>query len=481
MKANTLCVLVISLLSTICHDVTGQQEWPMSGSCKEKTSWASVEKQLYPPFNHVISFLPDYIVPFESLTIFKNIMCASISDTINRFYGIDMTTKDTLWSFSIPESGGSVSISAAQNDSLVFVGGQHGIGLFCLDRYTGKERWFRPIVNLYTRDAIIDENRLYIVYDSLFCLNISTGDTVWTFPFFGQTTPAVDEFNCYVTGSYKTYAFNKLTGEMIWKCFNSNYHFGQGVVDESNFYTSSHDSLIARNKKNGEIVWVHTIHDVEFSELETSSLAIDNNIVVVSVWADADTLGQIYVLDKYSGDYKWHHTFGNEGAFSPIIANDVVYVVSWKEKKLYGFDTDTGELILEDDSYKYEATQPIVYNHMLYVVAESSVIELGNDYPSDIPTAKKQQAIMKVYPNPGKGLLTIEYALDEVSIVSLSVCSLTGEKTYLLVNQTTEPDKQRFTFDSGQFPPGIYFCEARIAGTIKQKEIIQRIKFVVIE
>ncbi len=435
MKKHLYFVLIISLLSTHCCDVAGQQQWPMSGACKERTSWASVEDQLQPPFDHVSNFLPDYSLPFHSLTILNNILCAGINSTPNMFYGIDMITKDTLWSFVIPESGGAVDFSAPQNDTITFVGGQSGTGLFCLDRYTGEKKWFRPMGSLYTKNAIIDENRLYIMSDSLFCLNIANGDTIWSYPITGQATPAVDESKCYITTHRITYAFNKITGEFIWKCYNSNSHFGQSLVDESRFYTSSADSIIARDKQNGALIWATTIQDVKLPGLETNFMAADQNVLAVSVWANADTLGQIYIFDKHTGEYKWHYTFGNEGAFCPTLANHVVYIVSWKEHKLYGFDTNTGNVLIEDDSFNYEAIQPVVYNHKLYVVASNSIIELGNDAPTDIqnPTEEEQKFVLKVYPTPTKDLLSIEYMVDAASYVSISICSITGEKTSISV------------------------------------------------
>lgn len=484
MKPKAICFLIISVLCAFCHNVAGQQQWPMAGGCKERTSWAADEEQLHPPFNHIISFLPDYNLSYHSLTIFDNIMCAGISGNPNMFYGIDMTTKDTLWSFAVPESGGAVDFSAAQNDMLVFVGGQHGTGLFCLDRYTGEEKWFKPLGSLYTKNAIIDEDRLYILGDSLFCLNAVSGDTVWTHPISGQATPAVDEFNCYITTQRQTYAFNKLTGEIIWKRYNSYYPFGQSLVDESNHYTSSNDSIIARNKTNGELVWAYALIGVELPELETNFMAINGNVLIFSVWANEDTLGQIYVLDKQNGDYLWHYTFEDEGAFSPTLANEVIYIVAWKEHKLYGFDSNTGEVLLKDDSFSYKAIQPVVYNHRIYVVAAGSIVELGNDAPSEIndSPAKDPEIELAVYPNPGVASITVEYTLNTASFVTLSIYNISGAEIGLHAKEFNEPGSYSVSFEPDHLPPGIYLCEARIenAGRKPQKAI-HRIKFVVID
>jgi hypothetical protein len=99
-----------------------------------------------------------------------------------------------------------------------------------------------------------------------------------------------------------------------------------------------------------------------------------------------------------------------------------------------------------------------------------------------MPEPREERVALKIYPNPGKGLLTIEFTLKEVSVVSLSVFSLSGVKNELLSDQILEPGNHSFIFDSNQLLPGTYFCEARIADNTRVGQFLkQRTKFVLIE
>ena len=472
----------MAFMVMVCHSVVGQQQWPMASGNRERTSWASGENILHPPFAHIVNFVPDYEFPYNSLSIFKNILCTGLDNSPNKFYGIDMTTKDTLWSFVIPQSGGAVDFTAAQNDSLVFVGGQQGSGLYCLHRQSGAVKWFRKMGSLYTRNPILDDDRLYIISDSLYCFNIVTGDTVWTYPLNGQTTPAIDENKCYITTFGHTWAFDKFNGDIVWTRYNAHSVSCADIVDGPHLYNVSNDSVISRNKINGEIEWVYKVPGVDLPWIGLNFVAVDDNVLAFTVWADADTLGEIYALNKTNGQYKWHHTFTEEGAFSPTIANHVIYVVCWKEKKLYGFDENNGNVLLEDNSYQYEGVQSVVYNHRLYIATSGSIIELWNDTPSVIkdPSEEKTQSGLTVFPNPSAGSLTIEYTLNDVSVVSISVYNISGERTDLLAGHMAEPGNHRISLEPNQLPPGFYVCEARIAkGKSPENETVLRTKFVV--
>jgi outer membrane protein assembly factor BamB len=465
MKTTYFFYLTIWFMVVLCHDVTGQQQWPMASGCRERTSWASSENTLSPPFDHIVSFLPDYEFPFNSLSIYKNILCTGLDTQPNSFYGIDMTTKDTLWSFAVPGSAGSVSFTAAQNDSLVFVGGQQGAGLYCLDRQSGTVKWFREMSNLYTKNPILDEDRLYIICDSLYCLNIASGDTIWTYPVQAQATPTVDESKCYITAQMHTWAFDKINGNIVWKRYNAFNQHWTNIIDGPHLYNTSNDSIISRNKFNGTIEWVYKVTEGDLPWLGLNFVAVDDNVLAFSIWTNEDSHGEIYALNKANGQYKWHHTFTEEGAFSPTIANHVVYVVCWNEEKLYGFDENTGDILFEDNSYPYEPSQPVVYNHKLYAIASGSIIELGNTTPSAIeePSAGKRQSGLTVFPNPSSGSLTIEYSVDDASLVTISVYNISGERTVVLAGQLAEPGNHRIGLETSHLPPGLYVCEARIA------------------
>ncbi len=85
----------------------------------------------------------------SDVTIYDNLLCVSMDGTPNTVEAIDMESGDSLWTFQLPGTGGSMSFACAQNDSFVFVGGQHGKGLYALKRQSGKVVWHNELGTLY--------------------------------------------------------------------------------------------------------------------------------------------------------------------------------------------------------------------------------------------------------------------------------------------------------------------------------------------
>ena len=355
------------------------QNWPMVNGNKERTSWAWHETELYPQLEKYKEYVIDtgtcrYIVLFES------VLYIGINNGLNRFWAIDSETGEKLWSFEVPNTTGSNVTVPAVNDSMFFCGGQHGIGLYALNRFTGAQEWVKEIGSLYSRHPVIDGDRIYIVTDSLYCLNISDGSTLWSYDIGSNVTPAVDDENVYVCGDLKAVSFDKYTGGKNWEIENSQRHYSSLAVDEGHLYTYNDNAIVALVKEDGSLDWSYTIPDGKFPDSATNAIAISDSFLVFSIWEDAEDQGQLYVLDKMTGDYYWHYTFDSDGVLSPMIANGITYVVKWNEYSLWGFHLKSGDQVFFDDSESYRG-QPIVVNNILYTAARGKVVSFRNKSP----------------------------------------------------------------------------------------------------
>jgi outer membrane protein assembly factor BamB len=114
-----------------------------------RTSWVSEENILYPPLQEWAVYKPKMAKVISDVTIYDNLLCVSMDGTPNTVEAIDMESGDSLWTFQLPGTGGSMSFACAQNDSFVFVGGQHGKGLYALKRQSGKVVWHNELGTLY--------------------------------------------------------------------------------------------------------------------------------------------------------------------------------------------------------------------------------------------------------------------------------------------------------------------------------------------
>ena len=212
-------LFAIAILILLMDSSVHAQNWPMLNLNKERTSWVSGETELYPPLQIKYKYGMQTTGTYPSisyLSFYNNHLALTVGNTPNTLEVVDVTSSDTLWTFGIPESVASMNFVCAQNDSMIFAGGQKGLGLYALDRATGLEKWNRPIGTLYTKDLILDDGYGYILGDSLYCLDIKDGATIWSQNIKVQGTPAVDDSYVYVVGIYKIQIFDKLTGELLW-------------------------------------------------------------------------------------------------------------------------------------------------------------------------------------------------------------------------------------------------------------------------
>ncbi len=435
----------------------------MINACRERSSWASQEDVLSPPLQQSAWVAPDLSGTLSYFSWHDYLFVIGKQNTPNVFFAVNDTTGDTLWTFSVPSSVGSPSFVAAQNDSLVFLGAQSGTGLYAVYRSTGEEKWSRPIGSLYGRHPILDGDRLYVVCDSLYCLSIEDGSTVWNYPFSAQTSPAVDDDYCYVCGSQKALAINKLTGVGEWEKYNSQSSSGALAVDELWVYTETNDSLVARSKTTGEIQWAYRVDGVTLASSSTNVIAVADSFLCFIVSENADEKGQIFALRKTDGAHRWDYEFDVSGIYSPTIANDVVYVIPYSDRDLYGFDLLTGAILMQDNSNNYKH-QPIVANHKLYVATSSSSVPVvalenfGSAVEDDDAAEENSYLLLENYPNPFNPSTNIRFNLPGRADVSLRIYNLLGQEVAQLAEGIYGAGTHRVEWHADNLSSGVYFC-----------------------
>jgi outer membrane protein assembly factor BamB len=350
----------------------------------------------------------------------------------------------------------------AQNSEYVIVSAQKSKTLFCLHRETGIVKWDRDFYySLMGCSPLIDENKVFIKTDSLFCLDISDGRIIWTYSStFNQTTPCVDENTCFLTTNQKAIAVNKNTGELIWAKYNS--YKGEVTVDDFFLYTLSNDSVIARNKANGSVEWAYRIPNAVFSYYLTKSLAVDDSVVAVALEDTSAGVAQVLVLNKRNGGYLWDHTFISSGIVSPTMANGALYILKMTNSgsQIYyiaAFNRTTGELIYTEEtkSYQVNASQPVVYKHQLFCSNNNEFIRLANSSPTvGLPQATQSETDMMIAaPNSVFDKVNLKYTLSSGGLYSLQLFDINGR---LIISVFDRRRHNKGTYsESIQIPAGL--------------------------
>jgi len=438
------------------------QNWPMLNLNKERTSWASEENVLQPPLQKKTEYnIKSLDSKLGDISFFNNLLCLAVQNEPNTLEVFDIGSGDTLWTFGVPGSRGSMNFTCAQNDSLIFAGGQQGLGLYALDRETGDQKWHKPIGYLYTKNIILDNDYAYILGDSLYCLNIKDGSTSWTQNMTIQGTPAVDDLYVYVVGLYKIQIFNKFDGILLWEKKNSQRTTGSIAVDDLCFYTLSNDTVFAYNKENRDIKWFYPRSGDTLQIAAQNSFSITDSKLCFTIRGNGQGNGQLVTLNKETGEFIWEQTFIGNYVFAPVIANGVVYVVPFEEAALYGFDLEDGEPLFYDNSVSYR-NQPIVANHELYAIATDKVVVFEN-IETTIDNAEnlfpQRFKLAQNYPNPFNPTTIINYELPITNHVNLSIYNLLGQKVAVLVNEQKRAGHHQVEWDASHFSSGVYFYQ----------------------
>lgn len=477
MKSKVIFTLssLFILLTLYIEKSTYAQNWPMINLCRERTSWATEETVLYPPLQKKTEYsLKSNGTNIDDFSFYNNLLCISVQNEPNTLEVFDVESGDTLWTFQVPNSRGGMNFTCAQNDSLIFAGGQYGLGLYALDRETGQQIWYKPIGTLSTRNIILDGNHAYILGDSLYCLNIKDGTTIWSHIMAIQGTPAVDDFYVYVVGIFKIQIFNKFDGNLLWETKNSQRTSGTITVDDHYFYTLSNDTVFSYNKESRDINWIYQRPGVTLQVYRQNTIAITDSKLCFTIRSNEEGNGQLVTLNKATGEFLWERTFTGDFVYTPVIANGVVYVVPGSERALYGFNLENGEQLFYDKSSQYDY-QPIVADHKLYIISTYKVVVFENtetEIDKSINIFPHSFKLMQNYPNPFNPKTTIKFILQKNEFVTLKIYNNLGEEIHTLVNEKRSSGLHTINFDGSDFTSGLYFYKIVAGSFVSTKKFL---------
>jgi outer membrane protein assembly factor BamB len=463
-RVNDLSIFIIAVV--VCLIIPAgmkAQNWPMVNACKERNSWAEGEIQLSPPLQKSMEFIlnGEYA---SRMSYYADMLYVSVTADTNKVLAFNAQEGTETWKFPIPNARASVGFVPTVCDSLLLCGGQHALGLYALDRFTGKEEWYKAIGSLNYRHAVIDGNRIYVVGDdSLFCLHAQDGSTLWSYAFSRPASPVVDEEKIYFCGDREIIVLDKLNGDTILLIENSQRWYGSIAIDDHQLYTYHNESIVALQKDSAALVWAYPIPGKEFPQISTNAIAISDSYLCFAIQEDTLHRGQLYALDKSTGDYRWHFNFDTVGVYSPTIANGNVYAVCWTSGTLWGFDLETGQKVFHDSTEKYLG-QPIVGDGRLFVEAYGKVIAFENQGTGTDPISvqnERPSELLHSWPNPFRHAIQVEFRLRQPDHIRLSVYDLAGKRVRTLTDRSYEAGSHILTWDGSNesqegLPAGLY-------------------------
>ena len=446
-----LLILYIFILSGI--QVFAQSDWSMVSNNKERTAYMQTD-QLFPPLT-----IDDYFNIYgESVVTYGDIIYITNGGGNNQLTAYDRNQKMELWTFELPGGTGSVGNVPAVDGDLVFIGGQHALGLYALNRHTGAEQWMKPIGSLHSSNAVPDgQGHVFIAsQDSFYCLNSSDGSTVWVNDRGGTFTPTLHGENVYINRINTLFVYYASTGDPRWSRTTPNGVRGHILADDGIIYDCKQDQICAY-AENAYKYWCYTLPDGQrIADFSSGSAILSDSVLCFVVWTGNNNNSTLYALNRKNGELRWKYNFDTEGISSPSASNGVVYVAGAYQNWLRGIDIMTGELVFEDMSTQYWG-QPIITDNRLYALGFNG-ISVFKTNPSQIEELKKENEII-VYPNPFSERISITLPGLTNSMIEIFLHDLTG---VIRIKKEIYSNQGTFEFFVEDLFPGIYFMEVRM-------------------
>jgi outer membrane protein assembly factor BamB len=312
------------------------------------------------------------------------------------FYALDAVNGEVLWTF---EAGSWIESSPAVVDGVVYFGSNDS-NLYALDAATGNHIWTFDTEYAVRSSPAVANGMVYIGSDDycVYAVDTKTGEEIWHFETDGMvvSAPAVSEglvavgstdgffyimsasngrvrleFKMYhsvvsspVIGDGIAYIANTLSTlnaidisaknwpfenkfKQLWNIF---YLYGiapkppaaSGYVWSTNLWTKTSSSpslvddvlylgagnkLMTLNTKTQQLGWVY-----EAMDEVVSSPAVTDKVVYFGC-----SDGNLYALDRLTGEKLWEGATGDMITSSPAVSNGMVYIGS-HDGKLYAFE-----------------------------------------------------------------------------------------------------------------------------------------------
>lgn len=241
----------------------------------------------------------------------------------NKLYAIDATTGLKKWEFILDGGGsGSMDVTPAVANGLVYFGGQGDDKLYALDEEIGQKVWeFIGMGSMLCSHPVVIDGVVYARgRDMLYALDAYTGAEKWKFPTAGsgRNSPAVVDGILYIGSSDGfLYAIDAKTGTEKWNLSDTSRMFSYPLISNGIVYMDTASTVIkALDAKTGSLKWEVTLEE-ELPYLCEGVFALANNILYFSIWVGTNGHGKLYALDALTGSKKWSFDSGTIGIHTP--------------------------------------------------------------------------------------------------------------------------------------------------------------------
>ncbi len=278
--------------------------------------------------------------------------------------------------------------SPITNENYLVLPDDENNGLYCLDRWTGEEKWYAqssPFNSSKGAPSIFD-NKVYSVRGGFIqCFDIGNGAEIWNAEVGASSTfisndALIDTFNRQViwSGEYDLYAYDADNGMLKWKVpsfvnyalpvlhHNEIFHFSN---DSIRVYNATTGELVRQRKPNTYVEWQPVAANGKLFLPLANTFEVWDASTLQTLWIENFTTSDISIIDQYlilRTGIRLHIYESLDQCCNPSI--------EWTETEFTGH---IGEAFTR--KYTYDSI-PIVQNGIAYYEILASDFEQGGNW-----------------------------------------------------------------------------------------------------
>lgn len=411
----------------------------------------------------------------DNLVYYNGIIYALQINLPHIICAIEVASGDELWCREIPSVASLPLFVPAVNDSFLLVGGQGGEGLYALDRMTGDSVWFAPMGSLLHKAPVIDADHVYITtgMNELVCLDIRTGDIIWTREgVLSNAIPVVDDNNLYYSDFDSAYALNKVSGDLFWSKPINGHLFPSIAIMDSVLFVGNPAQINCFYSQTGDLKWQIDLEGKTLARIFTNAFALSPQIMVGKMEMENSDSLYLMAFDNQDGAMLWEKLIHRSSFSSPLILGDQIY-----DLNRHGFSIDVYDLHSGDSIYSHSRTgvfrpSPLYAGGSFIVGTSGNIFAYRGGTTTPVTEHGTSGLSFEVHPQPIHDEAMIQLNDLPDSHISLSLISISGQWIDQIFEGQVGAGAATIRWRTDQVQPGIYMMKLTVGEQSSVKKVI---------